>query len=75
MAQDPITTGISVVTMFLLAPFVFAYVLGVMLCGFVAGQRGRTGVGWMLLALFATPLLALLALAALPNERRDLPKS
>jgi hypothetical protein len=33
----------------------------------VANGKGRSFVGWGLLALFVTPLLALLALAALPS--------
>lgn len=44
---------------FLLWP-VFAILVGVF-----AGRRGRTGVGWFLLALLFSPLLAWLALLAL----------
>jgi hypothetical protein len=39
--------------------------------GIVAGGRGRSGFGWFLLAAFVSPLIAGIALVALPNVRRD----
>jgi hypothetical protein len=34
---------------------------------YVAQQNGRSGFGWMFIALILTPLLALIALAAMPE--------
>ena len=42
------------------------WVVGLVLCVFVAREKGRSGVGWFVGALFCSPLLALLALAAVP---------
>jgi len=33
--------------------------------------KGRSGFGWLLLALLVTPLLALIALAAMPIKRDE----
>ena len=37
-----------------------------MLAAYVAGEKRRSGVAWLFLSLFFSPLFALLALAALP---------
>jgi len=37
----------------------------------VAQQKGRSGFGWMLIALLWSPLIALIALAALPDKPVD----
>lgn len=34
----------------------------------VAQQKGRSGIGWLLIALLWTPLFALIALAAVPDK-------
>jgi len=38
---------------------------------YVASVKGRSGFGWLLLALLVTPLLALIALAAMPIKRDE----
>lgn len=40
---------------------------------FVATEKNRSGFGWAILALLFSPLLVLIALAALPVERGDEP--
>jgi hypothetical protein len=40
---------------------------------YVAATKGRSGLGWVLLALLVTPLLALIALAAVPVLEEELP--
>lgn len=42
--------------------FTFAVILGI-----AAAGRGRSGVGWFLLAMIISPLLALILLVLLPN--------
>jgi len=49
-------------------PYVFA---SLFLVPYVASQKGRSSLGWALIALFLTPLLALLALAAVPELEED----
>jgi len=39
----------------------------------VASANGRSGFEWLLIALLVTPLLALIALAAMPVKREDQP--
>lgn len=39
----------------------------------VAQQRGRSGFGWMLIAMLWSPLLAMIDLAALPDKPRESP--
>jgi len=51
--------------------FIVAYVAGALLCGFVADDKGRSIVGWILVALLCSPLLALLALAAIPSHAKS----
>lgn len=47
-----------------------AWVVGTLVVGYVAVQKGRSGWLWTLLSLvLISPLLALLALAALPSHR------
>ena len=49
---------------------VVAWVIGTMVVGYVASQKGRSGWLWAFLSLvLISPLLALLALAALPSYR------
>jgi hypothetical protein len=42
---------------------------------FVAREKNRSGVGWMVSSLLFSPLLALIALAALPPGTADEPLS
>ncbi len=42
------------------------FLASVTLVPYVARGKGRTGIGWMLTSLLFSPLLALVALAALP---------
>src|SRR6185436_6926933 len=44
--------------------FLFAVVVGV-----IAGARGRSGIGWFILAVIISPLLALILVALLPNAK------
>jgi hypothetical protein len=47
-----------------------AWIVGTLVVGYVASQKGRSGWMWTLLSLVVlSPLLALLALAALPSHR------
>jgi uncharacterized membrane protein YoaK (UPF0700 family) len=43
-----------------------AWIIGAILAAWVATQAGRDPVAWMVLALFLSPAVALLALAGLP---------
>jgi len=45
------------------------YVVSTFLVGWVAAQKGRSGVGWFMLSLVLSPVLCLLALVAVPDER------
>jgi len=38
---------------------------------YVAGQKGRSGLVWILISLLVSPVIALLALAAMPVTRGD----
>ena len=59
--------GIGFQEMILLLPLVAIYLLAsVTLVPFVAFSKGRSGLAWMLIALLMSPLLALLALVAVP---------
>lgn len=49
-------------------PYVFA---SLFLVPYVASQKRRSSVGWALIALCLTPLLALLALVAVPEREED----
>lgn len=52
-------------------PYVFASLI---LVPYVASEKGRSNFGWALTALIVTPLLALIALAAVPDlEEEDQP--
>jgi hypothetical protein len=53
-------------------PYFFATVV---LVPYVASEKGRSGVGWALAAVFVTPLLALLALAAVPDLEEEPPEA
>ena len=47
-----------------------AWIVGTLVVAYVAGQKGRSGLLWAFLSLvLISPLLALLALAALPSQR------
>jgi hypothetical protein len=47
-----------------------AWIVGTLVVGYVASQKGRSGWLWTVLSLvLISPLLALLALAALPSHR------
>lgn len=74
--SDADSTGaaLALLTSLFFLPFLLAYVLATFVVAYVASEKGRRGLAWWALSLFLSPLLALLALAALPNERRDLPK-
>jgi len=50
----------------LVAWVVAAWIVGSILAGWVAIQAGREPLAWMVLALFLSPALALIALAGLP---------
>ena len=54
--------------------FLLLWMFGCALCGHVASETGRSGVRWFFVGMFASPLLALIALTALPDTRRHLPK-
>jgi hypothetical protein len=54
----------------LILPYFFA---SVGLVPYVASEKRRSAFGWVLTALFLTPVLALLALAALPMGEEDVP--
>lgn len=47
-----------------------SYVAAVLLVSFVAVAKERNPFAWFVLSLLCTPLLALVALAALPTSRR-----
>jgi hypothetical protein len=51
----------------LLGGFLYLITAGA-LVPWVAQQKGRSGFGWFLIALFWTPLFALIALAAVPDK-------
>jgi hypothetical protein len=48
--------------------FVLFYLICVFAVGFIASQRGRSGVGWFLLALLISPLIAVIVLALIPSR-------
>lgn len=50
---------------------IVVYVAGALLCGFVADDKGRSIVGWVITAFLCSPLLALLALAAIPSRAKS----
>jgi len=54
------------VVVVLVAWGVAAWIAGAILAAWVASQTGREPVAWMVLALFLSPALALIALAGLP---------
>ena len=59
--------GIDLQEVIVLVPLVAIYLLAsVTLVPFVASSKGRSGLAWMLIALLMSPLLALLALVAVP---------
>jgi hypothetical protein len=59
--------GIDPQEVILLLPFVAIYVLAsVTLVPYVASSKGRSGLAWMFVALLMSPLLALIALIAVP---------
>ena len=54
----------------LIMPYFFG---SVGLVPYVASEKRRSASGWILTSLFLTPLLALIALAALPIGEEDVP--
>lgn len=38
-------------------------------CGWIASQKGRSFLGWMLLSLLLSPLLAIVGLIAVPSRQ------
>lgn len=65
--QEFVFIGLPIAWLYL-APAVF-------LVPFVARAKGRSGVAWMLTALLFSPLLALIALAAIPALNREVSTS
>ena len=65
--------GIGLQEVILLLPLVTIYLLAsVTLVPFVAFSKGRSGLAWVLIALLMSPLLALIALVAVPaGEGRE----
>ena len=65
--------GIGLQEVILLLPLVAIYLLAsVTLVPFVASTKGRSRLAWMLISLLMSPLLALIALAAVPpGEGRE----
>jgi len=60
----------------LLIAALFYVIAATSLVPWTAKQRGRSGFAWMLIALFFSPLLALLALNAVPElEEEDEPEA
>ena len=60
--------GIGLQEVILLLPLVTIYLLAsVTLVPFVAFSKGRSGLAWVLIALLMSPLLALIALVAVPS--------
>jgi hypothetical protein len=50
--------------------FLAAWIVGTLVVAYVAGQKGRNGLLWAMLSfLLISPLLALIALGALPAQR------
>lgn len=45
------------------------WILVSVLVGFVASAKGRSAVGWFFISLMFSPLIALLALCAVPDKR------
>jgi hypothetical protein len=65
--------GIGLQEAILLLPLVAIYLLAsVTLVPYVASSKGRSGLAWMFVALLMSPLLALIALVAVPaGEGRE----
>ncbi len=49
---------------------ILVWIGGAILAAWVASENNRSGVAWLLFGLVLSPLLALVALAALPVEPR-----
>lgn len=49
---------------------VVLWFLAALLCAFVAAQKNRSSFAWFLVAIFLTPVIALLALCAVPVALR-----
>ncbi|PYM40568.1 MAG: hypothetical protein DME16_26095 [Candidatus Rokuibacteriota bacterium] len=65
--------GIGLQEVILLLPLVAIYLLAsVTLVPYVASSKGGSGLAWMFVALLMSPLLALIALVAVPpGEARE----
>ena len=46
---------------------ILAWIAGSFLCAFVASQKGRSASGWWFLSMLLSPLIALIALCAIPS--------
>jgi uncharacterized membrane protein YedE/YeeE len=55
----------------LLISLLISFLISVTLVPFVAGGKGRSAFGWALLSLLFSPIVTLIALAALPPMRRE----
>lgn len=53
----------------LLLGAVAGYLGAIFMSAHVAAEKGKNPFAWIILAIVVTPLCALIALAALPNER------
>jgi len=53
---------------YVLSGLLLYFITACSLVPWVAQQKGRSGFAWMLIALFWTPLFALIALAAVPDK-------
>jgi hypothetical protein len=51
--------------------FLLAWLIGVVLTPYVARQKRHDAASWCAVAIFASPVIALLALAALPMRQDD----
>ncbi len=59
--------GIDLLEVIVLVPLIAIYLMAsVTLVPYVASSKGRSGLAWMFVALLMSPLLALIALAAVP---------
>ena len=45
---------------------IFSFIVAI-----AAGSRGRSGIGWFILGIFISPILALILVLILPNRREE----
>ncbi|MGL5488556.1 MAG: hypothetical protein ACRDCI_11930 [Plesiomonas shigelloides] len=56
-----------------LSVFIGLLVMGIILpvlCGYVASQKGRNWFAWVCISLIVTPIIALVALAAIGDNKK-----